>query len=285
MPSNHFRHDGMKAAQASACAAFAFGCLLLVALPSGRALAAQPADPWAPAPAAPSSSRALPGAAATAAVPAQAAPADDNGSDASTAMFEQLQSMRSLIEGLTGRIEELENAQHQAREEQKARYLDLDARINALGQPAAGAAAAAGAPAASTPAAATPGGNAERDEYEAAKQLVLDSRYTEAIKAFERYLKNYPRGEYMAHALYWLGEMWLVVDKPDPALAQRYFARVPNEFPRSDKASAATYKIGLLQCQGGDKAKGRVTLSRLKVQYGSSPEARLVDDALAQYCK
>lgn len=283
MPSNHFRHDGMKAAQASACAVFAFGCLLLVALPSGSALAAQPADPWAPAPAAPAG-RTLPAAAATvAAGPVAAGPAEDSGSDASTAMFEQLQSMRSLIESLTGRIEELENAQRLAREEQKARYLDLDARINALGNTPA-AAAAVGTPA-TTPAPVDAGSNAERDEYEAAKQLVLNSRYTEAIKAFERYLKNYPRGEYMAHALYWLGEMWLVVDTPDPALAQRYFARVPNEFPKSDKAPAAVYKIGLLQCQGGDKAKGRVTLSRLKVQYGASPEARLVDDALVQYCK
>lgn len=214
--------------------------------------------------------------------PAITASAAASSRDLSVAMFEQFQQFQAQIDALTGRIEELEHALGQAREQDKARYLDLDARIKQLEQ-----AARQPAPSASVPAA-PPSGSADSDEkalYDRAAALVKDKQYDAAISAFEQQLKQFPRGEFAPQAMYWLGEMWQVAATPDMAKAGRYFYRVYNETPKNLRAGTAMYRHGLLQCQQNEVAKGRVTLSKVLVQYPGSQDAKLADAALKQQCQ
>lgn len=204
--------------------------------------------------------------------------------DAAVVVYEQLQQFQQQIEMLTGRIEQLEHALSQATEQQRTQYIDLDGRLRALQQePAQPAASPAASPAV------TEGGREGLDDeqaaYEHAQSLVRDRRFDDAIKEFERQLTQYPRGDLAPQAMYWLGELWLAASTPDAPKAGRYFYRVYNEYPKHARASAAMYRHGLIQCQAGDVAKGRVTLNRVIVQHAGSPDAKLADAALRQQCR
>lgn len=207
--------------------------------------------------------------------------------DLSVAVFEQLQQFQSQIEVLTGRVEQLEHDLRQAREQERARYMDLDGRIVAM-EKAAEKAAAEKTAVNVVPADAAPAAAAETDSeqvfFDRALALVRDKKYDDAIPVFEQQLKRFPRGELVPATLYWLGEMWQVATAPDVPKAGRYFYRVYNEYPKSTRASAAMYRHGLIQCLD-DVAKGRVTLNKVLVQHPGSADAVLAEAALKNQCK
>lgn len=199
--------------------------------------------------------------------------------DLSITVFEQLQQYQSQIETLTGRIEQLEHALSQAREQEKARYLDTDARLKQLEQaPKAAAPVAAATPVADAPSA----GDDEKALFDRARALVREKKFDDAITAFGEQIRQYPNGELFPSALYWLGEMWLVASTPDAPKAGRHFYRVYNEFPKNSWAPAAMYRHGQLLCQGEDIKKGRLTLARVMSQYSSAAEAKKAETALKQ---
>lgn len=210
-------------------------------------------------------------------VPAAAASPEG---DAAVVVYEQLQQFQAQIEMLTGRIEQLEHSLARATEQQRTQYVDLDTRIQALQQaPSTSATVVQTAPAGSEDA------GDEQALYEHAQSSVRDRKFDDAIKGFEQQLKQYPRGELAPQAMYWLGELWLAASAPDAPKAGRYFHRVYNEYPKHARASAAMYRHGLILCQGGDVAKGRVTLNRVIVQHAGSPDAKLAEAALKQQCR
>lgn len=211
-----------------------------------------------------------------------AASATAMAADVSVTVFEQFQQYQAQIETLTGRVEELEHALSQAREQERARYVDLDGRLKALEQAPKAAAPVAAAPAETVPAQAA--GDDEKVLFERGRGLVRDRKYDDAIVAFEQQLKQFPRGELVPNAMFWLGQMWLAASQPDAPKAGRYFYRVYNEYPKSSLASNAMYQHGIVQCQD-DVTKGRVTLNRVIVQYPGSPDAKLADNALKQQCR
>lgn len=226
---------------------------------------------------------------------AGAASVSASATDQSVVVFEKLQQFQSQIEVLTGRLEEVEHKLRQAREQDRARYSDLDARTvtleKALAEVTAKLAKNAEAAAAVPVTAVTPSADAavagedEQALFDRALALVREQKYDAAITAFEQQIKRFPRGELTPTTMYWLGEMWQAVATPDIPKAGRYFFRVYNEYPKSSRASAALYKHGMIQCLGDEIAKGRVTLSRVLTQYPASAEAKLAESALKQQCK
>jgi TolA-binding protein len=125
------------------------------------------------------------------------------GLDSATAVFEQLQQYQTQIEALTGRIEELEHALSQAREQEKSRYLDTDARLKQLEQaPKAPAAVVAPVGPVAVPAA----GNDEKAMFDRARALVREKKFDEAIAAVGAQGKQLPTGELFPWALYGAGE-------------------------------------------------------------------------------
>lgn len=213
--------------------------------------------------------------------------------DIAVIVFEQFQQFRAQVEALTGRVEQLEYDLKQAREQEKARYVDLDSRAGKL-EKAAEEAAKAAEEAAKKPlvadesaAVADTGPSSADDEqvlFDRGLALVKEKKFDDAIAAFEQQLKRFPRGELTPTAMYWLGEMWRVASRPDLPKAGRYFYRVYNEYPKSSRASAAMYLHGLLTCQD-DLAKARVILNKVLIQHPGTKDAELADNALKNQCK
>ncbi len=169
-----------------------------------------------------------------------------------SARVEQLQQE---VEMLRGRVEEQDNSLKRLQEESQTRYLDLDRRLAALVK---------------TPSSATADNSASLGEsadalYQRAMSFIRDKKYPEASDAFERFITSYPKDPLISNALYWSGEVWLVRGELDRALAQ--FKRVVKEFPNSEKAADATYKVGVTLHRQDKTAEAKVWLKKVIVNY------------------
>ncbi len=199
-------------------------------------------------------------------------------------LMQQLQMQEQELATLRGQIEELRQQLEQMRQAERERFLDLDTRINALASssaPAVAAAADSAEPAdASSAVSADP--EAERKAYLAAKEKLVAGDYKAAATAFESYLGKYPKGQFASFSHFWLGETYRGMTTPEPDKAMKHFNAVIDQYPDSSKAPAAMYKLAVLQYEGGDVTRAKVTLNKLIKQFPSSSDAGLAKSMLSQ---
>ncbi|MEE4300521.1 MAG: tol-pal system protein YbgF [Pseudomonadales bacterium] len=198
--------------------------------------------------------------------------------DAAGTLFAELQDLQQEVMALRGLLEAQQNRIDLLEREQRDRYLDLDRRLSLLGrgglaaQPAdragvEGAGAAAGADGAE-PA-------DERGAYERAFALTREKRFEEAIPAFRRVIDDYPGGQYVPNAWYWLGELYLALPEPNLELARQSFVQVIQLWPEDRKAPDAKYKLGVVHDRLGEPEQARNYLQAVIREHGGSPAARL----------
>lgn len=203
------------------------------------------------------------------------------GDEALMMLMQQLQQYENEITSLRGQLEELRFEVDAMRQAERDRYLDLDARINALsGAPSAPVAESGAAPSAPARGAADP--EQERAVYMAARDLLYASRFNEAKDAFEAYLRDYPQGQFRDFSHFWLGEAWRSLDKPDNARAMEHFRTVIERFPDSSRVPSAMYRLAVLQAESGKADEARTTLNRVIQQFPSSSEAGYARTMLEQ---
>jgi len=222
----------------------------------------------------------------SAAAPAGAATA---GAAGVSELFVQVQALQEEIRNLHGQLEEQSHQIQLLQQQQKDNYLDLDGRLSAvitggaaatdratapltppvpadrtlapaapLGSSPAPVAAPAGGAAAPVAAPATRQG--EQAAYEAAYEQLKQGKMDDAQADFQTFVTTYPGSSYVPNALYWMGEIGLVKNDTQGALAQ--FNRVVDSYPAHPKAADAHYKLGTLYTQLNDKAKARAHLEK-----------------------
>ncbi len=154
-------------------------------------------------------------------------------------------------------------------------YGDVDRRLSALeGNP--GASASTVAPPAGLP---TPQGD-DRDNYQAAFDLLKDAKYPEAINAFKQDLTTFPNGPLADNAQYWLGEAHYVTKQYPDAL--RDFRTVIEKYPESRKIPDALLKIGYCNYELKNWTEARSALSQVVQRFGDTTAARLASQRLAK---
>ncbi len=256
----------------------------------------QPYGSPAPAESAPATSYGLGGAPAGPAVTATPATsgyaAPQGGADGGNvgSLFIELQQLRQDVMRLNGIVEEQANQLRQLQSQSLERYMDLDRRVSAMGGGAAAAPTGAATSATgSEPAAGAAMGKAaelpgEADAYRAAYALVRSQSFKEAVDAFNKFLRSYPDGKYAPNAHYWLGELYLVIDPPDPEASRQAFSLLLSEYPDNPKAPDAMFKLGKVYFLKGNKAKSREYLDRVIRDYGSTnnPAVQMARDFIAQ---
>ena len=124
-----------------------------------------------------------------------------------------------------------------------------------------------------------PGGS-DRDNYQAAFELLKEQRYEPAAMAFEQFLVTYPDSELADNAQYWLAESHYVTQMFDRALAE--FEVVISKFPRSRKVPDALLKVGSCNYELKDWAAARAALSRVQSEYPDTTAARLAGQRLTR---
>lgn len=188
----------------------------------------------------------------------------------------QVDELQRQTADLQGRTESLEYDSEGTAARQRDLYVDLDDRLQNLERSLqtvnvldGGSLAPGQLP--------VPGGS-DRDNYQAAFELLKEQRYEQAGMAFQQFLVSFPESQLADNALYWLAESYYVTDRFDDALKQ--FQTVISRFPRSRKVPDALLKIGYsnYELQRWDSARG--ALRRVQEDYPDTTAARLAEQRL-----
>jgi len=117
-------------------------------------------------------------------------------------------------------------------------------------------------------------------EYQQAFNLLRQSLYDQAIKAFQQFLTAHPDDRYSDSAQYWLAEAYYV--KREYQLALPEYNKVITNFPQSQKVSDAMLKIGFTLYELGQLDAAKQQLQTLIQKQPDSTVARMADEKLKQ---
>ncbi len=180
---------------------------------------------------------------------------------------------------MQGRVEELEHSSESTAERQRQLYVDLDGRIQEL-ETSIRARNLVNVMDGGT---LTPGqlpmpGGSDRDNYQAAFELLKEQRYEPAAMAFQQFLVTFPDSELADNAQYWLAESHYVTQQFEKALNE--FEVVIGTFPNSRKVPDALLKMGYCsyELQRWEAARG--SLARVQTDYPETTAARLAGQRL-----
>lgn len=180
---------------------------------------------------------------------------------------------------LQGRIDVLEHEAAESEERQRELYIDLDGRIEAVERNLS----SGNAPSVLDGGSLAPGelplpGGSDRDNYQAAFELLKEQRYDDAAKAFRQFLVAFPESQLADNAQYWLAESFYVSGDFEEALGQ--FSSVVSVYPRSRKVPDALLKMGYCNYELERWNDARSALRRVQAEYPDTTAARLADQRL-----
>lgn len=203
-------------------------------------------------------------------------------------LVQQVNALRDEVRLLRGEIEELRNADTQARESARNQYLDLDGRITRLeggtvrpdasapvqasGETPAQAngANADGASSEGTVSAVPAGG--EKAAYDASMKLLKAGQYVASARGFRAFLAAFPHSALAPNAQYWLGESYYATGN-FPLAAEQFKALAENH-PTHNKAGGALLKLGMSQAEMKQNTQARATWKRVVDNYAGSDAAK-----------
>lgn len=107
--------------------------------------------------------------------------------------------------------------------------------------------------------------------YVKAFGLYSANSFRPAIEAFEAFLRENPRSDYAANALYWVGECHYSLS--DFAAARTTFQKVLDTYPKSPKFPDALLKLGYSLSALKEKEKANAAFERLIKSYPGNPAA------------
>lgn len=116
--------------------------------------------------------------------------------------------------------------------------------------------------------------------YRHAFNLLKQSLYDPAIKAFREFLMRYPGTEYAGNAQFWLAEAYYVNSYFEQALVE-YNALV-QQYPESHKLLQATLKAAFCQHELGRIGQAKMQLEEIIQLYPGTTAASLAQDRLTR---
>jgi tol-pal system protein YbgF len=192
----------------------------------------------------------------------------------------QVDSLQRETAEIRGRTETVEYEAEITTNRQRELYVDLDERIRLLEERSqrapsvvnvldGGSLAPGQLP--------VPGGS-DRDNYQAAFELLKQQRYEPAALAFQQFLVSFPDSQLADNAQYWLAESYYVTDQFEEALKQ--FSVVIKQYPDSRKVPDALLKTGYCNYELQRWDDARKALTRVQSEYSDTTAARLAEQRL-----
>ncbi|MBV52428.1 MAG: tol-pal system protein YbgF [Coxiellaceae bacterium] len=182
---------------------------------------------------------------------------------------QQVADMQDQIQQLSGLLEEEQHELAELKEQQKVFYKDLDARISHASRQHDDSASSKVADTSDS------GVQTLTDiaEYQRASEFLSDKHYDQARVAYQQYLTDYPKGQFVANAHYWLGELNLL--KKNNSAALKEFSTVIKQYPSSAKRPDAEYKIASIQMDMGHVDDAKQGFQTIQKHYPKSTAAQL----------
>ncbi len=193
-------------------------------------------------------------------------------------MTQQVAELERRADALQGRSESLEYDAENTADRQRQLYADLDARIRDLEAKISSASVMEGGSLA--PGQLPVPGGSDRDNYQAAFELLKEQRYEPAALAFQQFLVSYPDSELADNAQYWLAESHYVTKQYEDALSE--FKVVIDQYPRSRKVPDALLKIGYCNYELKRWEDARASLGKVREDYPETTAARLAGQRLGR---
>ena len=176
------------------------------------------------------------------------------------ALFLRMQSLERQVLSLQGRIEQLNNKIELVRAVQRDQLGQMERRLSLLNGNQEHASAA--------------GGSADSDTaqslYRNAHELMQQREFRQAKHDFEQYIDAYPKGDRLVDALFWLGELSLVVSPPEIKQAQQAFKRILDEYPDFQRVPTVLYKMAKIYHSQGNGIMARALLKQVIREHGES---------------
>jgi len=196
-----------------------------------------------------------------------------------TNLTQDVAAVQRTSDELLGRLETLEHETGTTAERQRQLYVDLDARIQQLETLArSGRSANVMEGGSLAPGQLPLPGGSDRDNYQAAFELLKEQRYEPAATAFQQFLVEFPDSELADNAQYWLAESHYVTQKFTEALKE--FQVVIDRFPGSRKVPDALLKIGYCNYELKRWDAARAALTRVQSEFPETTAARLAGQRL-----
>ena len=203
-------------------------------------------------------------------------------------LLNQLNELKIEVAKLRGQNDELTHAIDTVTERQKTLYADMDGRLKALDgqlQDLASSTQQANtgvqetASIAAGKSGAVPDAVSENRAYEAALAHFRSGNYTEALVAFQGFLREYPNGALASNAHYWIGLAFAT--QGDYKSAAFAYEKLLQDFPGSSKIPDATLSLARARLQLGEMDSARTLLNKVVSQYGGTRAAENARKLLA----
>jgi len=196
-------------------------------------------------------------------------------------LSQQVAAIERQNDDLLGRVESLEHSTGSTADRQRQLYADLDERIQNLETTlrARSAVSVMEGGELSPGQLPVPGGS-DRDNYQAAFELLKEQRYEPAAMAFEQFLVTFPDSELADNAQYWLAESHYVTQQFNDALTA--FETVISDHSRSRKVPDALLKVGYCNYELQRWDAARNALRRVQAEYPETTASRLAGQRLAR---
>lgn len=220
----------------------------------------------------------------------------------------RIEALQSEVQSLRGQVEQLTRQLQQLQAAQKTMYTDLDKRVSEKGSTPIEANASDSVTVGkaskstkkpvdviaaektetpvvvdtgpATPKPDQPNVAEEQQIYQTAYDLIKAKKYNEAVDALQGMLKKYPSGQFAANAHYWLGELYGLMGKSEPALKE--FNTVVKTYPKSPRISDAQLKVGLIYASQSKWSDAKDAFKKVIDHYPGTASSRLAAEQLKQ---
>ncbi len=116
--------------------------------------------------------------------------------------------------------------------------------------------------------------------YQAAYKTFKEGKYAEAREEFNKFLKQYPKGEYSDNAQFWVGECHYLEGNYEKAILE--YEKVIKNYPKGGKNPDAMLKQGLAFQKLGDKQSAKLIFQQVTKKYPSSNQAKIAKAKLKE---
>ena len=194
-------------------------------------------------------------------------------------LTQQVTALERRTDELQGISETLNHDATSTADRQRDLYMDIDARIRNLESNLQ----ARNAPSVLDGGSLAPGqlpvpGGSDRDNYQAAFELVKEQRYEPAALAFKQFLVTFPESDLASNAQYWLAESYYVTQAFTDALTA--FQVVIDKYSGSSKVADALLKMGYCNYELKRWDAAKVSLARVQIDFPDTTAARLAAQRL-----
>ena len=213
-----------------------------------------------------------------------------------------MEQMRGAIDGLRGRIEDIEHLmkriierdlgeQDQMRADLIQRVADLETMVNQQREylklekpPSTARAAPTRRPTPQrdttpTPVVVpkTPKTN-ELTLYNSALATYREGKYQEAMEGFRDFVKQYPKSDLADNAYFWIGESYMSLKRYEQAILA--YQEVIKKYPKGNKVPSALLRQALAFVEIKDEISAKLLLKKIIKNYPKSSEAKIAQTRL-----